>query len=58
MMLVLCTAMEAVHKLIIHLLHYEFVGGCLMNVAFFDQGCMLGDEADLQSIVATEEAVS
>ena len=57
MMLVLCTAMEAVHKLIIHLLH-EIVGGCLMNVAFFDQGCMLGDEADLQSIVATEEAVS
>jgi hypothetical protein len=50
--------MEAVHKLIIRLLHYEIVGGCLMNVAFFDQGCMLGDEADLQSTVATAEAVS
>ena len=52
-MLVLRTAMEALHKLIIQLLHYKVVSGRFINVAFFGmQRGMLRSEADVRFTVA------
>ena len=52
-MLVLCTAIKALHKLIVQLLHYKVVSGRYMNVAFFGmRGGMLRSEADVRFTIA------
>lgn len=52
-MLSLCTAVEALHELVILFLHYKVVScGLIIDTSFTSQGWVLGDEADVRITVA------